>query len=175
MRVFATTFVLAVAAAFALYIWGARISTPAAAPGTYTLGTVVDMSKLTGQKRPYLGNGWILAPWGVWTDGPKSSLSIPIKDAVTADLNFAITAVPYLDESAKKQLIVVSAGGKKVGEWLFSGADKRPDRTIIIPKSAVSGGKLDLTFDLPDAAKPKGVTRAIALGLKTFKLSKVAP
>ena len=112
-----------------------------------------------GNARPYLRDGWANPePNFVWTAGPVSRLEIP-KPRGAREYLLRLSAGPFvMKERLPSQRLTLAVNGIVLGTAVAT------ERAIIecnVPQAVLGGGDVaELTFTLPDAARPIDVTGA---------------
>ena len=122
-----------------------------------------------GNAGTHLAGGWSNPEAAfTWTVGHESRLRFrgsPAQD----DLHLMLRLRPYLSPSVPRQRVTVLVRDQIVGEWEVTTSGKY---SVVIPKSLVSDGVLELRFLLPDAAVPTNrkveVTDARHLALAVY-------
>lgn len=125
----------------------------------------------TGSGQTYLVHGWSHPePWGVWSEGEKATILLPLPGADIASILFE--AHPLLSPSHLKQNVEVRINGIGAAELLLtSDSDKLLEVKIPETTNLKEGNNtIKLEFYLPDAARPIDIginndTRQLALGL----------
>jgi hypothetical protein len=125
---------------------------------------------LFSEKQPFLISGFSDSePWGTWSDGPSSKMSMIVDTNNDISLTFKVS--PFLPKPGMRLTVSINANGTKVAEWAFQNGEAFPtDKTIRIPKSLIpSDGKLDLSFDYSKTNSPASLginadSRQLALG-----------
>jgi hypothetical protein len=106
--------------------------------------------------RQYMGEGWRVEPNNLsWTIGNHAELKLPLPE-FSGQWSFRATVKPYLAPGKlERQRLVLSVGGRIVGEWSL---DNNTFTTLdwSIPGDWADGESgLTLEFELPDAASPR--------------------
>jgi hypothetical protein len=138
----------------------------------YKLETWVHLNRLLRAKA-FLGNGWsTVEPWGVWSSGREASINFALETehGSSSDLMLEVNVAANITAEHLKQRVEISANGQDVGSWAITTA--APTKyELRIPRSAVTGSRLEIHFVLPDAvAGGPGDPRELAIGLIDFRL-----
>jgi hypothetical protein len=112
-----------------------------------------------GNARPYLRDGWANPePNFVWTAGPVSRLEIP-KPRGAREYRLRLLAGPFvMKERLLSQRLTLAVNGIVLGTAV---ATEQAVIECAVPEAVLGGGDVaELTFTLPDAARPVDVTGA---------------
>ena len=107
--------------------------------------------------------------WGTWTIGNEAVMSFYVPD-IQGDLELTMDYMTY-----NEQKIAIYANDVLLEEYTFKGSE---NRSIIIPKSAVTDDELTIRMELPTAVSPKELgngtdSRKLALGVRNISLKTV--
>lgn len=90
-------------------------------------------------------------PSGRWSEGHKATFSCIVQDP-SAVREMVITAAPFMAGELKQQRIRVGIGANPAREYTVNDW-----RELVVPVGTMSRGRLDVTFEFPDAASPASV------------------
>ena len=136
----------------------------------YSLGTWLHVTRLMIPKL-FLEAGWSpVEGWGVWSDGPESTLRFDVTEAESAsDLVLEMHAASYLPTGHFQQRVEVSTSSKiLLGGWTMKKAEPQKYE-IRIPRHVINGNQLQLLLSFPDAISV-GPHRSLALGIVDLRL-----
>jgi hypothetical protein len=134
----------------------------------YAWGTPLTFGR-SGSFKAYSDGGWTVTRGNEinWTQGPESGLSVPLPES-GRDVRMTFKVRPLLAPGKlERQRVRVTVNGIDVGDLELT-EPKFKTHEMIIPASAIRGGRLAVRFHLPDAAAPKTLgtgedDRALAL------------
>jgi hypothetical protein len=112
-----------------------------------------DLSKLSFLPQHFVSGWSVKEPGGVWSDGPKAQIDLHF-DRPTGPLLMTIEGNAFIPTAGYVQHIQVSAGGARLAEWSFDGANPSGSRQVVIPARLIVDGDLKLDFAFPDAVRP---------------------
>lgn len=112
--------------------------------------------------------------WGMWSDGARCSIGIPIMRLGTKrDLIAHFDVQAFLQGSERQQRVILRAGDTPLELWQFTHTNAHI-RTVRIPANSF-GSWLDLSFEIAWPSSPfgQGMTedkRLLGLGLRSVRL-----
>ena len=117
--------------------------------------------------------------WGVWSDGPRASLTVPLategKDALPVDkpIRLFLTMGAFVNAENPNMHVILNANNIKVAEWHFSyDAPNIRDRgtlmgrIVYLPQGISASGVIKLVFEIDGTASPM----SLGLGADSRKL-----
>ena len=118
--------------------------------------------------RCFLANGWSenTETWGVWNQGKKATLNLPVPSTPVKELILELRA--FVDANHPIQNISIAVDGDTPRQYKLQSFDKNK---IVLPLSDFSGKSLiELNFIIPEARSPKATgisedTRELGVGL----------
>lgn len=132
----------------------------------------VQLPLRSGQLGPFLGTGWSsIEPWGIWSDGPVSTLRLPTPSHGATHLQLQFNA--FIPKRHTFNIEASIEGGEPVN--MIAGPDQAVGLTMDIPlPQERKGGMLTVTlrYDAPispQQAEGSGDTRLLALGLTSLQ------
>ncbi|WP_297514993.1 hypothetical protein [uncultured Caulobacter sp.] len=136
--------------------------------------------KAGGSGVPYLREGWsVPEAGGVWADGKRSIVEIPIapwQRALKAPrLEAAMFA--FLPTPFAKRTVIVSVPGGVSERFVFDRQVAVSHAYVLaLPPEALKGDTLRVTIDTPDAVMPKAIglspdTRLLGAGLEAMRIA----
>lgn len=130
----------------------------------------------------WLASGWSQPEsWGVWSSGNRSVIEIDrsqlpkISQDERLVMRFHVNAL--VAPTHPTQRVAVYLGGEKVHSFTVSYPNNSADFEVAIPSANDQrGNKIDISFDLPDAVRPKSLgmgadSRLLAIGLVSMSIS----
>ena len=122
----------------------------------YEYGTKIKFG-MTGTADSILGIGWSACDSTFcWSNGHLSTLHLAVNES-SSDLDMRVRLIPMVKEiKIPRQRIRVSINGVQLTEWLATEM-KSQDFTLRIPAKHMSGNKLQIGFEFPDAVSPNSL------------------
>lgn len=129
----------------------------------------------------YIDWGWSeFEPWGVWSDGPISSLSFSRPVIPESALELIVeSSMTYLNADSPTVLVSVTANRQPIAEWRLEFPSRETTlRAIIQPEMWTDEGQLtvqlrfDRDVDLDQTSDP--ADRMLNLGISSIRLQQVA-
>jgi len=127
----------------------------------------------------YLKQGWSgPEAAGVWSDGYRATVEIPISPAqrTLTNASLQVAAFGFLPPPSPFRTATVSAAGASETFKFGLTTALRHDYLLTLPPEALKGDKLVVTFDVPDAKTPqelglsKDDTRRLGVGLEAIRI-----
>lgn len=127
-------------------------------------------------RAPLIGWGWsIPEPWGVWSDGDRARLAIPLPsrdDLPYAKLQLKLELIAYINPKHPSQKIEAWSQGKKLGA-IDINTPKPQWWTLDLPSFKPSDGYVFIEFRPFDPVSPKAIgtsddSRHLGIGLLAF-------
>ncbi len=140
----------------------------------YALGEILDFSS-GGSAGHFTGTGWSAPePWGTWTDGAVSRLSLLLEAVPEAGARLVMDARALVLPSHSTQRVTVTMCGKVLGTHVFTSPEFERV-TFAAPAGTIPGMRCEIAFSLPDAISLKAVgssedDRLLALGFRSLQI-----
>lgn len=141
---------------------------------SYSIGDWITFG-IQGNARRHLVRGWSFAEAGMtWTDGSEAVLGLNLSEWVGPFL-LEVSWLPFVSEQSHTQSVIITVNGHPVADLALSEAGE--DSLALPPEAMDQGDRLELRFELPDAALPtKGdrITdnRKLAVAFRKIRLVK---
>jgi hypothetical protein len=131
-----------------------------------------------GTSLKYAGSGWSIAePWGTWTEGSNSVVTLKLSDIPDRDMALSIEAQAFLTDKHPVQDIEVLVNRHPVETLRYAFPAGIDTRVITIPKSLIQErkGRLIIEFKIKNPKSPAEVDlspdpRRLGLGLVSLRL-----
>lgn len=132
----------------------------------------------------WLESGWSSPEtWGTWSSGNQAALRIDSRDLpeVQGSLSLELNADLFIGTWHPVQRVAVAVNGKPAGDYTVRFPQTTLSMHILLGQvDAQSAQKIDVVFDLPDAASPLGLGlnvdgRDLALGLVSASIESSGP
>lgn len=130
------------------------------------------------KSRAMLASGWSgVESWGVWSDGPRAELSVPLPKTVLADFEIALEGpLHWVKGHKENQHVSIRANNQPVGKWSLPNSPRYLIR-IKVPRTMVEQSTVvSLLIDIADTRSPRdlnvsGDARRLGIGLETVSVS----
>lgn len=131
---------------------------------------------LDGRGGPYLGRGWSFSEtWGTWSDGPVSTLHLPLAQPIQHDPRLRLDIHPFLAGALQSQRVRVLVNDEPLADWTL-GPGIAPPELRIPAGLARARPILELRFEIADPRSPASLglspddQRALGIGLVGLQL-----
>lgn len=135
-----------------------------------------------GSGLAYLGKGWS-APeaWGVWSDGPRAELSLPVDLRERSELGLAFQVGAYMPLDRSEQRVEVWINDVSSAVWQLAATPAPGWRELRVPPQALqaAGGslRLEVRFEIASPSSPKARgesddARQLGLALHRVKITR---
>lgn len=148
-----------------IYFSAPKQSTRAVA-NTYSISEISAKSMLV--------SGWaVVEPWGVWTDGPRAVLRVPLPETVVAQFDVMLQGRVLKRD---RQSVKATLNGQPAGSWELPNTEVFVFHLTVPVDVSQRGGMLTITLDIADTRSPQELgqstdSRHLGVGLTTIRIS----